>query len=814
MRQTLVHPQRLCSPFNLGGARQRGQVLIIILVFAAILGAALLSLYNVAQLSTSKQQLNDAADAAAYSGAAVIAQGLNYTAYTNRAMLANSAMIGQMVSLRSTLAMSHWYWKNTETAWKVIAALTKFIPYVGGVISGMANGVAKFSDFWGDKVIHAARRIAEYLALSGTAAIGLTNQVMWAAQNIQLAESVATFELVLKQVAKDNAPDARIDAEIHGTASVFQPSPFGPLTTVGMLSYQLQRKTRKNYRTLGTAEAKDDLYLQFVNESNKNVWTPPYVASRRLLPNAVGLWTATGCGNPAGAGSVTGLFEANAGLGGLDTAITAVQTIGSLLSPIANTFMCMFERQGGAELVQLKDGKLAWTAVDAMGLKIPILEFFIGTTPFAGGAVTSFVADGETGSDFPESLRYFVDKVKHNDGDLVQKEAKKKYMGHKPALEADCVEYLLPAWNMYTVSTTSRNDGNCAVLMTGTDNSNNERGLWGSDLEGTANKIMNSSVSGLTNYQQVFLNGAEAFNLNLQAAIDSANPPDAGGEPSGAGNAMPAGVSGNANSSAVTGLPNASELQLAGSTFMTGVGGTATALRSFLTGMTQSLTPARWMGFNPSLVSTFNDAVMGGASGVVQDGDGPDLILRLILEAIGAQAVIDLMKLKISDGVETPRHSATNTVLRTLADGLPKWFWDVRVQKETMGRSATQEYDLEVTDQDAQDYHSRRYGLGPLVYAPLIMDNSKIKTAENLPAGGPMMGLPDYNADKRPGLRAIGKARVFYRQPHDHWLTRYKTVTLPNLLLPYWQARNEGLSYADKWGLLALDGLTGTYDQF
>lgn len=77
-----------------------GQVLVVVLAFLAILGAGLFSIYNTAQLTTAKRQLVNAADASAYSGASIIAQGLNYTAYTNRAMLANNAMIGHQCSMR------------------------------------------------------------------------------------------------------------------------------------------------------------------------------------------------------------------------------------------------------------------------------------------------------------------------------------------------------------------------------------------------------------------------------------------------------------------------------------------------------------------------------------------------------------------------------------------------------------------------------------------------------------------------------------------------------------------------------------------
>jgi hypothetical protein len=773
---------------------QSGQILIVALVFCAILGAALYSLYNVIQLSSAKQRLNDAADTAAYSGATVIAQGLNYTAYTNRAMLANNAMIGQMVSLRSTLGMSHWYWKNQEKTWRVIQALTSFIPYVGPVASKVSEYIVKFADFWGDKLLFGARRLAEYLSVTGTTAIGLTNQVMWVAQQVQLTESLTTFEPIMLKVAKANAPGAKVDPVMHATA-------FGPLTTWGMAAYQLQPKVRKNHRTLGTNEADKDLYLQFVAESNKNGTSIPYTASRNLLPNGVGLWMATGCDTPAVEGAFSPMFMDQAGFGtAMDSAIYALRQMGALLGPIANLYMCMYHRHGGAEMVQLKDGSLAWTAVDAMSINVPLLSFVIGSDlPFAGGAVTSFVDEGDV-KGTAHSVRYMVDKIK---SESLNQGGKQKYMGHKTAQEADCVEYLLPAWNWYTVSTTTRNDGRCAVLAGGTDTSIEKRGLWGSGLADTADRVIESEY--WTPYKQHWLT-LPVFEQKLKTSLDLANPPQAGGEPNGAGNMMPAGVT-DQTGTAVTGLPNTSALVLAGSNFRSGMSGLSRNMRSSLPGLGSTLVPRN---YSLSSLETIliNSLTNGDTSGVGNDGDGPGWFRRLLIKALGIQPVLELMTLQVSDGVEGPRSRRLNRLFRLLNDGLPKWFWDIRVQKETVGRKATDIYNLEVTDDDHQDYHPRRYGLGPLVYAPLILDNKKIKTTQNLSIGGAMTGLPDYEAATRPGLRAIGKARVFYRQPNDHWLTRYKTVALPNLILPYWQARNEGLSYADKWGLLLLDGVS------
>jgi hypothetical protein len=616
---------------------------------------------------------------------------------------------------------------------------------------------------------------------------------MWGSQQVQLAESLSSFEPIMIDVAKANAPDAKIDPLMHATA-------FGPLTTWGMAAYQLQPKVRKNHRTLGTPEANDDLYLQFVAESNRHGYTPAYLSGRQTLPNGVGLWMAAGCDLPVES-SFSALFAATAGFGPVaDNAITALRQLGGLLSPIANGFMCMYNRQGGAELVQLKDGSLAWTSVDAMSFNVPLLSWVIGKDlPFAGGAVTSFV-DDEDVNGTPTSVRYLVDKIK--DEELFQG-SKKKYMGHRGAGAPDCVEYLLPGWDMYAVSTTTRTDGRCAVLAAGNSDRDEERGLWGNGLSSTADRIVDSE-NWTTNTERAL--SLPVFDMNLQSALALVNPPRAGGEPYGAGNMMPAGIT-DSTGSAVTGMPNTGELTSAGRSFSSAMNSLGGSMRSSLTGLTGALTPQNFMG-NSLETILMSSLASGDTSGVGSDGSGPGWFKRLLLKAFGLDFVVELMTLKVSDGVEAPKNVRLNRALRLLNDGLPKWFWDIRVQKETVGRKPTEEYNLVVTDDDHQDYHPRRYGLGPLVYAPLIMDNNKIKTAQNLPAGGAMMGLPDYQAATRPGVRAIGKARVFFHQPNDQWLFRFKTVALPNLLMPYWQARNEGLSYADKWGLLLLDGVS------
>lgn len=81
--------------------RQHGQALIYGL-FVMVGGlAGLFFLFNTGQLSSEKTRLVNTADAVAYSAGVMHARTLNYFAYTNRAMLANTVAIAQLVSLAS-----------------------------------------------------------------------------------------------------------------------------------------------------------------------------------------------------------------------------------------------------------------------------------------------------------------------------------------------------------------------------------------------------------------------------------------------------------------------------------------------------------------------------------------------------------------------------------------------------------------------------------------------------------------------------------------------------------------------------------------
>jgi len=104
--------------------RQSGQVAPVALFGMLIAGAVLVTMFNTGQKITEKSQVANAADAAAYSGAVWTARHLNFMAYTNRAMVANHATVGHLVSYVSWI-------RYVDDSIDYIDRITQFIPYVG-----------------------------------------------------------------------------------------------------------------------------------------------------------------------------------------------------------------------------------------------------------------------------------------------------------------------------------------------------------------------------------------------------------------------------------------------------------------------------------------------------------------------------------------------------------------------------------------------------------------------------------------------------------------------------------------------------------
>lgn len=81
--------------------RARGSVLVLCLLLASVGSAGLLFLFDIGQTVGAKSRLVDAADSAAWSAATWRARVLNYTAYSNRAIIAQEVAVAQAITLES-----------------------------------------------------------------------------------------------------------------------------------------------------------------------------------------------------------------------------------------------------------------------------------------------------------------------------------------------------------------------------------------------------------------------------------------------------------------------------------------------------------------------------------------------------------------------------------------------------------------------------------------------------------------------------------------------------------------------------------------
>jgi Putative Flp pilus-assembly TadE/G-like len=95
---------------------QRGQVLPLMAVFLLVCTACFYFAIESGQMVAEKIRLTDAADAAAYSAATVEARALNYTAYANRAIIANQVAIAQALSLASWMDYFADVWQRLPQA--------------------------------------------------------------------------------------------------------------------------------------------------------------------------------------------------------------------------------------------------------------------------------------------------------------------------------------------------------------------------------------------------------------------------------------------------------------------------------------------------------------------------------------------------------------------------------------------------------------------------------------------------------------------------------------------------------------------------
>src|SRR5881398_3792303 len=109
---------------------EEGQTLVLAALFGLVLMLCVLGTVNLGRAVYDKVQLQAAADSAAYSQAAVEARVLNFTAYTNRAMVVHYASI---MAASAYLTWIHFLWAGIHPLLEALLV----VPVVGDIAAAI-----------------------------------------------------------------------------------------------------------------------------------------------------------------------------------------------------------------------------------------------------------------------------------------------------------------------------------------------------------------------------------------------------------------------------------------------------------------------------------------------------------------------------------------------------------------------------------------------------------------------------------------------------------------------------------------------------
>jgi uncharacterized membrane protein (Fun14 family) len=189
--------------------QQHGQAIIFVVLFLGVVTLSLVFLYKAGKITSEKMQIQNAADAAAYSVSLTEARDLNFMAYTNRAMVANEVAIGQMVGLASWAA--HW----ESFGYYLMAYYRIFIgPIVStatlGTAAGPVEGVFQAAATVFKSTGAAAFTIFKVIGNISATVLSTINKVYGVVQTAYHYASILMGISAYVDVVNDNAPNAKI----------------------------------------------------------------------------------------------------------------------------------------------------------------------------------------------------------------------------------------------------------------------------------------------------------------------------------------------------------------------------------------------------------------------------------------------------------------------------------------------------------------------------------------------------------------------------------------------------------------------------
>jgi hypothetical protein len=174
-----------------------GQALVPALIFLLAGCIGLYVAFNSFQMTSARIKLQNTADAAAYSAAVLQARDYNFSAYTNRAMIANQVTAAQVVALKSWIDELDATYSQSE---------------LDNVVNSLADHPAQWSTpkQLGKADIAPVRAALDALLPTVARNIGSLNRALSVAQANYHAAVVTTVPDTAEAVAQLNQPDTHV----------------------------------------------------------------------------------------------------------------------------------------------------------------------------------------------------------------------------------------------------------------------------------------------------------------------------------------------------------------------------------------------------------------------------------------------------------------------------------------------------------------------------------------------------------------------------------------------------------------------------
>lgn len=188
---------------------QSGQTMVFGLVFIAVILIGVIILFNTGQLTRHKMEVQNAADAAAYSAAILTARELNFMAYTNRAMVANQVTIGQFAAFQSWGKKYKLGSTGLTSGFAIIAALSS-IPVIGPPLSSAIRVAFTVTLKIYDKLNLLVSKVMNELGKVANLYIPALQELYVLHQKTLTVGTLATQIDMIPKVIADNAEGAKL----------------------------------------------------------------------------------------------------------------------------------------------------------------------------------------------------------------------------------------------------------------------------------------------------------------------------------------------------------------------------------------------------------------------------------------------------------------------------------------------------------------------------------------------------------------------------------------------------------------------------